>query len=82
MRKYKNKDNNELSKVCCNKCGKKMKVKNGIIMEGNFSIEYNWGYFSNKDCERHIIDLCEECYDNIIEGFKIPVAVDTNFEVL
>lgn len=82
MRKYKNKDNNELSKVCCNKCGKKMKVKNGIIMEGNFSVEYNWGYFSNKDCERHIIDLCEECYDNIIEEFKIPVDVDANFEVL
>jgi len=82
MRRYKNKDDNELSKVCCNKCGKKMKEENGIIMEGNFSIEYNWGYFSNKDCERHIIDLCEECYDNIIEGFKIPVDVDKNIEVL
>ncbi len=82
MRKYKDKSRNELSKVLCNKCGKMLKVRNGIIMEGNFSIEYNWGYFSDRDCERHIIDLCEECYNQIIKDFKIPVDIESNIEVI
>ena len=59
-----------------------MNVKNGIILEGNFSVEYNWGYFSNKDCERHILDLCEECYNQIVKEFKIPVDIESNIEVL
>ncbi len=82
MRKYKDKSRNELSKVVCNKCGRKMKVKDGIIMEGNFSIEYEWGYFSNKDCERHIIDLCEECYDDFAKGLKISADIENKNEVL
>ena len=82
MRKYKDKSRNELSKVCCNKCGKKLKVKDGIIIEGNFSIEYDWGFFSNKDCERHIIDLCEKCYDEFIKEFKLPVDIENKTEVL
>ena len=82
MRKYKNRETNELLKVSCNRCGKKMNVKNGIILEGNFSVEYNWGYFSNKDCERHILDLCEECYNQIVKEFKIPVDIESNIEVL
>ncbi|MBP3337980.1 MAG: hypothetical protein J6L69_01080 [Lachnospiraceae bacterium] len=82
MRKYKDKETNQLSKVFCNRCGKKMKVKDGIIMEGNFSIEYNWGFFSNKDCERHIIDLCEDCYDEMVREFKVPVDIEQNVELL
>ena len=63
----------ELKKMVCNCCGKELMVKGGIVREGVFSAEYSWGYFSEKDGETHSFDLCEECYDKWIGGFKIPV---------
>ena len=49
--------------LVCNGCGKLIKVENGLIREGVFRVNYDWGYFSEKDGERHIFCLCETCYD-------------------
>ena len=57
-------------------------MQNGIITEGVFSIEYAFGYFSNKDEEIHKFDLCEECYDKWIKTFNIPVEIANNTELL
>lgn len=73
MRQYKNEETKAVSKIICNKCKKEILVKNGIMEEDVLSIEKRWGYFSNKDNEVHQFDLCEECYDEIIKGFRIPV---------
>lgn len=62
-----------LQKAFCNKCGKELKVVDGIIREGYLSCEEQFGYFSNKDGEIHKFDLCEECYDELIKQFKLPV---------
>lgn len=70
MRVYKDK---HLIELCCNKCGKQMKIENEIVKEGDFSVDYRWDYFSNKDGRRHKFDLCENCYDEIIDSFKYPV---------
>ncbi len=69
------KEQKELKKMVCNCCGKELIVKGGIVREGVFSAEYSWGYFSEKDGETHSFDLCEECYDKWIGGFKIPVEI-------
>lgn len=69
------KEQKELKKMVCNCCGKELMVKGGIVREGVFSAECSWGYFSEKDGETHSFDLCEECYDKWIGGFKIPVEV-------
>ena len=37
MRVYKQ---NQLESVFCNKCGKKIKVQNHVIVEGAFELEY------------------------------------------
>lgn len=74
MRQYKIQETNEVVKIICNKCGKEILVKNGIMEEDVLSVEKRWGYFSNKDNEVHQIDLCEECYDKWIESFLIPVT--------
>ena len=50
MRVYKQ---NQLESVFCNKCGKKIKVQNHVIVEGAFELEYKWGYFSDKDGKKH-----------------------------
>ncbi len=64
----------EISALRCNKCGKELKVENGVIKEGCFSANPSFGYFSKKDGERHEFDLCETCYDEAIAAFVIPVT--------
>ena len=45
-------------------------------------IDKNWGYFSDKDGERHRIVLCETCYDMWIKSLKIPPVVEEVTEIL
>lgn len=80
MRKYG--ENNQLMEANCNCCKKSLKIQNGIITEGVFSVEYAFGYFSRKDEEIHKFDLCEACYDKWIQKFEIPVDVANNTELL
>ena len=80
MRKYK--ENGQLDAVCCNMCGKKMVVKEGILREGAARFDYVWDYFSEKDGEVHHFDLCEECYDRMTAEFCIPVDVEEQIELL
>lgn len=68
--------------ICCNSCGKKLKVENGILKEDAFEAAKEWGYFSNRDMEVHHFNLCEECYEKMIENFVIPVDVKKKLEVL
>jgi Fe2+ or Zn2+ uptake regulation protein len=68
--------------LCCNACGKVLKVENGILMEDAFEATKEWGYFSQRDLEVHHFNLCEDCYNKIIEQFQIPVEVNRKLEVL
>lgn len=72
-------DEKIIDKVFCNKCGKKIIAVNGVAKEGMFSVQYDWGYFSEKDGQSHAFDLCEECYDKMVSGFIIqPEKNDIN----
>lgn len=82
MRKYKDETVKEIIEIRCNKCGKEIAVKEGIIREGVLGVETFWGYFSKKDGERHSFDLCEECYDELAEKFQIPVQIEIENELL
>lgn len=75
MRQYKEQvvKNDEIEKVFCNKCGKEIKVENGMITEDVLEVRKRWSYFSGRDNEVHSFDLCEECYSQLIADFKIPV---------
>ncbi len=80
MRKYTK--NGELEAVICNHCAKKLAVKDGIVREGVLMIDHVWDYFSEKDGEVHHLDLCEECYDQLIQGLRLPVDVEERTELL
>ena len=82
MRKYVEEAKKELLEIYCNKCGKKVTVNNGIVKEGVFSITYGWGFFSGKDGETHNLDLCEECYDELIKSFIIPINIVERNEIV
>ncbi len=68
-------------KVICNQCKKELKGDESFIKEGCFTVDYTFGYFSNKDGTRHRFDLCEACYDKIIGQFAIPVEEDEETEL-
>lgn len=82
MRQYhhikKTEEIKEISKMICNQCGKEIPVVNGQAREGVFSADVTWGYFSEKDGERHSFELCEECYDALLKGFRIPADIEDN----
>ena len=75
MRRYKMKETEEINGIICNQCGKEIRVVNGRPEEGVLSVDHTWGYFSEKDGERHSFDLCESCYDKLLASFKIPADV-------
>lgn len=82
MRLYVNDTTKELAGVICNRCQKKLKVKNGILSEGAFEGVQRFGYFSKRDGMKHSFDLCEECYDKMIAEFAIPVKEEELSELL
>lgn len=82
MRRYTIKEEQIITTVKCNKCGREIYHDNHIIKEGVFTVDYQWGYFSDKDREVHSFDLCEECYDEFIKGFKIDVDIREENELL
>ena len=80
MRKYK--CNGEVETVICNCCGKKLAVREGIVREGVLRVDHAWHYFSEKDGEVHHFDICEECYDQLVRTFKIPLDREEVLELL
>lgn len=80
MRKYKR--NGQLERLICNCCGRRLVVEEGIVREGVISIDHAWDYFSEKDGEIHHFDLCEACYDEITNQFKVEVETEEQKEML
>ena len=73
MRQYQLKETKEITKIICNKCGP---AAGGYARDGVFSVDCVWGYFSNKDGEKHSFDLCESCYDELLKTFLIPAEIE------
>ncbi len=76
MRQYKITETQTIEKIICNKCGKEIVVKNEIPEADVLSIDKRWGYFSKRDNEVHKMDLCEQCYDEWIATFQIPIEIE------
>lgn len=72
----------KLVKVHCNKCKKEISVENEIIKEGMFSVDYRWDYFSKKDGIKHSFELCEDCYDDFVSEFQIPISEEEYTELV
>lgn len=66
----------------CNRCGKFFRIQDGRITEGVCTVEQHWGYFSEKDTQCHRFALCENCYDEMIAEFQIPVEISEDLELL
>ncbi len=71
-----------MKEIRCNICGKVIKKEQGILKEDVLEVVKDWGYFSEKDMERHKFLICESCYDQWISGFKIPPVKEDRTEAL
>ncbi|NCC15497.1 MAG: hypothetical protein EOM28_03995 [Clostridia bacterium] len=60
-----------LTKVVCNCCGKEIPLVREGIWEEYFHGEKSWGYLSKQDGRQDSFDLCQECYEKMLETFKI-----------
>ena len=70
-----------MEQIRCNCCGQLLK-QGEHAGEDYLKVTKEWGYFSEKDLELHEWYLCEKCYDSLIQGFKIPIKIQTIEEVL
>ncbi len=82
MRAYQEGQDRKLIQVVCNKCGRKLRMENGRLKEGCFCGDTVFGYFSRKDGMIHHFDLCEDCYDEMVARFAVPVEEQTEVEML
>ena len=55
---------------------KKLNSANGILKEDAFEATKEWGYFSKKDMEVHSFNLCEECYEELIESLRFQFKLE------
>ena len=67
------KETKDLQKIICNKCGKEIIISKGVPQEDYLEVEKRWVYQSNKDNQVDCFDLCEDCYDDFVKGFKIKL---------
>lgn len=72
----------KIQKKYCNCCGKELCETLGADREDWVEFTKDWGYFSQKDGERHHVRLCERCYDKWIEQFVRPVVREEKTEWL
>ncbi|MDD7389822.1 MAG: hypothetical protein PUG60_09230 [Lachnospiraceae bacterium] len=72
----------KMTGAACNCCGKIMLQANGMWKEDFASFRKEWGYFSDRDGMVHRFDLCEACYNKMIEQFRIPVEEEEAGELL
>lgn len=65
MRLYKKKLKKSLSDIRCDIC--KVSCKSSIGDYEHATISAQWGYCSRKDGEEYHIDICENCFDKVIQ---------------
>lgn len=69
-------------RIICNYCGKTIGMEEGLAKRDYLYVKKEWGYFSEKDGKIQEFRLCEECYDEWIERFRIPVHTIETTEFL
>ena len=69
--------------VYCNCCGRKICAEGQQDKTSFLTIRKEWGYFSQgKDGQVHSLELCEACYDVLVQTFSIAPKVEQITEFL
>ena len=56
--------------IYCNRCGRQLKGTDGTPVEEGLHVEKSWDIFRGKTGEIQSFDLCESCYDLLVQDFR------------
>jgi len=59
--------------IDCDRCGKNVKVENGVPIEDMLMLQKIWSPESHWPDEQHTIEICQDCYEEIINHFNIDM---------
>ena len=80
MKKYDEDKKREI--IVCNCCGQEIAAADACEKAEFLSVHKTWGYFSKWDGCCHSFDICEDCYEEMIQSWVFPPDVEEKTELL
>jgi hypothetical protein len=70
MRTYKTEPKKVVDEILCDVCGESCTITEPVVEHEYATLEATWGYFSDQDGKQFNIDLCENCFDDVLVFIK------------
>lgn len=70
MKTYKKKTVKVIDNIYCDSCGETCTMDEPVIEHEYAELSATWGYFSNQDGSQYDIQLCEKCFNEVIDFLK------------
>jgi hypothetical protein len=70
MKTYKNKTVKTVDKILCDSCGKDCTINVPVDEHEYAELSATWGYFSDQDGLQFDIQICETCFNEVIDFLK------------
>lgn len=70
MKLYAEKTIQAIDSIYCDACGKSCTITEPVHEHEYATIESTWGYFSNQDGTQYDIQICESCFNEVIDFLK------------
>ena len=70
MRTYKTEPKKVVSEILCDCCGESCTITEPVVEHEYAELIATWGYFSDQDGQQFNIDLCENCFNDVLSFIK------------
>lgn len=70
MKTYKKKLTKVVDKILCDSCGEDCTITEPTVEHEYAEIIATWRYFSNQDGAQYDIQICESCFNEVIDFLK------------
>ena len=70
MRTYKTEPKKVVDEILCDCCGESCTITEPVVEHEYAELIATWGYFSDQDGKQFNIDLCENCFDDVLVFIK------------
>jgi hypothetical protein len=70
MRTYKTEPKKVVDEILCDVCGESCTITEPIVEHEYAELIATWGYFSDQDGKQFNIDLCENCFNDVLSFMR------------
>lgn len=70
MKTYKKKLTKVVDKILCDSCGEDCTITEPAVEHEYAELSATWGYFSDQDGAQYDIQICESCFNEVIDFLK------------